>query len=57
MTYQELAEKIAKMDSQQKNSDVTIYDPNIGEFFRVSTLDFQSFSLERTFWMMATLTW
>ena len=40
MTWEELQKKINEMDEEQKQTDVTIYDESIAEFFRVREIRF-----------------
>ena len=40
MTYKELADHIAVMDEEQRNSDVTIYDGGEDEYYPVFGIDF-----------------
>lgn len=40
MTWTQLEAHVKKMDKEQANTDVTIFDSNIGEFFAATTIHF-----------------
>ena len=42
MTWTELRDKINNMSEEQRNTDVTFFDSNEGEFFALCRLNFTS---------------
>ena len=40
MTWDELKAHIEVMDEEQRGTDVTVYDMEMGEFFKVLDIDF-----------------
>ena len=40
MTYLEFAKKISTMTPEQQNADITVFDTENEEYFRISSLEF-----------------